>query len=412
MKVLLWEDDTIPSLAIYTFWKVGSRNETVGNTGLAHFFEHMMFNGSANYAPGEFDRVMEDAGGSNNAYTSRNITAYQDWVPADALEVTLELEADRIRSLAVDPEVVESERGVVISERKQRIGNDNFGRLWEILDSTAYLAHPYSWPVLGWESDIENWRQRDVEEFFQSWYAPNNAVMVICGAFDEDNLLALLEEKIGSIPARDVPRGVVTVEPPQSGERRAILRKEASLGCVLAAWHIPEYAHEDLRVFELIDLILNQGESSRLYRRLVDQEQTALWSYIRMDDGFDPGLFQILVQSRAGVAGEVIEAALYEELELLKSEPVSERELAKAKNMLIADFYREMASISGRADALGAFQLFHGDWRNLFNVVERYQAITVEDLMRVAQLYLVEDNRTVVTLIPIQATAEEGRNAN
>jgi zinc protease len=411
VRVLLWHDDTIPNLAVYTFWKVGSRNEAPGITGLAHFFEHMMFNGSEKFPPGEFDRTMEAAGGSNNAYTSTDVTVYQDWVPASALEITLELERDRIRALSVDPEVVESERGVVMSERRRSVEDDNHSLMWEQLQSTAYLAHPYSWPVIGWRSDIENWRQEDVEAFHRNWYAVNNALFVVCGAFDPDTIVDLLNEKLGSIEPREVPRGVVTVEPEQRGERRVELRKEAQLGSVLVGWHVPETAHEDMRILELADLILSSGESSRLYRRLVDQDQIALWVWGGADNNFDPGLYQMLVQSRDGIDGATVEAALYEEIQRMIDHPVSGFELQKAKNMLITGFYRDMATISGRANQLGAFELFHGDWRKLFDVVETYEAITAEDIQRVMGQYLTANNRTVVTLIPTHEDEEEVDNA-
>lgn len=411
VRVLLWHDDTIPNLAVYTFWKVGSRNEAPGITGLAHFFEHMMFNGSEHFPPGEFDRTMEAAGGANNAYTSTDVTVYQDWVPSSALEITLELERDRIRALSVDPEVVESERGVVMSERRRSVEDDNHSLMWEQLQSTAYLAHPYSWPIIGWRSDIENWRQEDVEAFHRNWYAVNNALFVVCGAFDPDTIVDQLNEKLGSIEPREVPRGVVTVEPEQRGERRVELRKEAQLGSVLVGWHVPETAHEDMRILELADLILSSGESSRLYRRLVDQDQIALWVWGGADNNFDPGLYQMLVQSRDGIDGATVEAALYEEIQRMIDHPVSGFELQKAKNMLITGFYRDMATISGRANQLGGFELFHGDWRKLFEVVETYESITAEDIQRVMGQYLTANNRTVVTLIPTHDDEEEVDNA-
>jgi zinc protease len=412
LTVLLWEDPTIPNLAIYTFWKVGSRNEAPGITGLAHFFEHMMFNGSRNSPPGEFDRTMEAAGGANNAYTSNDVTVYQDWVPASALELTLEMEADRIGFLSVDPEVVESERGVVMSERRRSVEDDNHSLMWELLQSIAFIAHPYSWPVIGWASDIESWRQEDVVEFFEQWYTPNNAVMVICGAFDTEEVLAVIDRTVGSLPSREIPRGVVTTEPPQRGERRGELRKEAGLGSVLFAWHVPAVADEDMRVLEIIDLLLSQGESSRLYRRMVDQDQLALWTWAGTDDGFDPGLFQLLVQNREGIEGPAVETAIYEELARLASEPVGDRELQKVKNMLTTEVYRDMATISGRAQQLGSFEVFHEDWRKVFEVVDTYEAITAEDVQRVAGRIFTADNRTVVTLIPTDppqdTSGEEG----
>jgi zinc protease len=411
MKILLWPDDTIPNLALYTFWKVGSRNEYPGTTGMAHFFEHMMFNGSKNYEPGEFDRTMEAAGGANNAYTSKNVTVYTDWIPAMALEITLDLERDRIGFLKVDPEVVESERGVVYSERRRSLEDDNHGLMWEQLYAAAYMAHPYSWPVLGWRSDIENWRQEDLEEFFRVWYSPNNAVLVLCGAFDADSAFALLESKLGSLPLRAKGVEIRAKEPAQSGERRVELRKEAGLGSVLIGFHIPETSHDDIRAIELLDLILSEGESSRLYRRLVDQDELALRVDCDTDNNFDPGMFEILVQSRESIEGPPIEAAVYEELARVAGEGVSDAELEKARNMLLTDFYREMATISGRADALGSFELFHGGWRELFNISDRYEAVTSEDLQRVTRQYLNANNRTVVTLIPTDTTEAGDRDA-
>ena len=407
MKIIMWPVDGIPNLAVYTFWHVGSRNEAPGITGLAHFFEHMMFNGSRNYPPGEFDRTMEAAGGANNAYTNQNVTVYQDWVPASALEVTIDLEADRIGWLSVDPEVVESERGVVMSERRRSVEDSNVRLMLEQLYAAAYLAHPYQWPVIGWRSDIENWRQIDVEQFHERWYAPNNATMVIVGAFEAQGVLALLEEKIGTIPARETGREVVTVEPEQRGERRVELRKEANLPSVVSAFHVPETRHEDFAALQLLDLVLTEGESSRLYRRLVDEDESALWLWGYLGQNFDPGLYMIMAQVRDGVDPATTEAALYEELQRIADEGVTERELTKAKNILIAGFYREMATIAGKAEALGDYELFHGGYANLFSAAEKYEAVRIEDLQRVAGTYFQADNRTVVTLIPTPGGSDD-----
>ena len=406
MKVLFWQDNSIPSLAIYTYWKVGSRNEAPGITGLAHFFEHMMFNGSKNYPPGDFDKTMEAAGGANNAYTSNDVTVYQDWVPAEALELTLGMEADRIGYLSVDPEVVESERGVVMSERRRSVDDDNHSLMWELMQSVAFAAHPYSWPVIGWASDIESWRQEDVEQFFKDWYTPNNAVMIICGAFDENEALGILNKTVGALPSREIPRDVTTVEPPQRGERRAVLSKEASSASILVSWHVPETASEDMPVLELIDRLLTSGESSRLHKNMVNDSAVALWVWSGTDRNFDPGLFQILVQNREGVSGEAAEEALYQQIEDLIEHPPSESELSKVKNQYLADFYREMATLSGRADALGSYEVFHGDWRKLFKAGEVYSGISSEDIKRVAQKYFTQENRTVVTLVPTGGAGE------
>jgi len=400
MPILLWPDPAIPNLAIYTFWKVGSRNEVPGITGMAHFFEHMMFNGAERYGPGEFDRTMEAAGGANNAYTSKDLTVYQDWVPASALELTLDLERDRVGALAVDPEMVESERGVVQSERRRSLEDSDIGLMWEQLCAAAYTAHPYQWPILGWKSDIAAWRQQDLEAFFRTYYSPQNGVMVVCGAFEVDAMVNALEAAIGTLPTRELPRGVVTTEPEQRGERRVELRKDASLAAVSAAYHIPSSRHEDVRALELLGLILTEGESSRLHRRLVEEDGLALWVDIDVWESLDPGLLEVWAQAREGVTGAELEAVIDDEIDRVVRESVTPDELAKAKRMLLTGYYRSMATISGRAGKLGDYLIYHGDWRKAFDVEAIYRDVTVERIQEVATRYLVPVNRTVVTLVP------------
>src|SRR5947209_2263798 len=191
MKVLVQTDHSIPNVALYIFYKIGSRNERPGTTGLSHFFEHMMFNGAKKYGPGQFDRVMEAAGGSNNAYTNNDVTVYQEWFPSSQLELMFDLEADRIQNLAFDPKIIESERGVVANERRLSVDNNNFGTLYEQLFATAYTAHPYQWPVVGWMVDIENWKMEDLRHHFEMGYSPSNATMVVCGDVNAEQVLAL-----------------------------------------------------------------------------------------------------------------------------------------------------------------------------------------------------------------------------
>ncbi len=198
IKVVVWPDHDIPNVAMYTWYRVGSRNERPGITGLSHFFEHMMFNGTKTRAPGEFDRVMEANGGSNNAYTSYDVTVYQDWFPRAPLELIFDLEADRMRQLDFDPKVVESERGVVYSERRSSVDNDNFGTLLEQMQATAYVAHPYQIPTIGWPSDIEGWKIEDLQAYFKQYYAPNNAVMLVVGAVDPEAVFKLAETLPGA----------------------------------------------------------------------------------------------------------------------------------------------------------------------------------------------------------------------
>ncbi len=205
MKILVQEDHSIPNVALYIFYRIGSRNERPGTTGLSHFFEHMMFNGAKKYGFGEFDRTMEANGGSNNAYTTQNVTVYQDWFPRSALDLIFDEEADRIRDLSFDPKIIESERNVVRNERKVSVDNNNFGVLNEQLWATAYIAHPYQWPVVGWDVDIVNWKMEDLQNHFRMGYSPSNATMVVSGDVKLEEIVALAEKYIEPIPSHDPP---------------------------------------------------------------------------------------------------------------------------------------------------------------------------------------------------------------
>lgn len=390
MKILVHEDHSIPSVALYIFYRVGSRNERPGTTGLSHFFEHMMFNGAKKYGPKQFDVVMEASGGANNAYTSFDVTVYQDWFPPSALELIFDLEADRIANLAFDPQVIESERGVVASERRTSVDADNVGLLTEQLWATAFTAHPYQWPVVGWMSDIESWKMEDLKQHFAMGYSPSNATMVVAGAVKFDEIIRLSKKFLEPIPRREPPPPVTTREPVQLGERRVKVEKFAQLPLLMAAYHVPPSAHADYYALEVLRMLLLYGRSSRLYTRLVDRDQLAL----------DPTLFTITVQPKEGVRTEAVERALFAEIERLKTAPVSARELEKAKNALLADLYRKLQTINGKANLLGSYEVFFGDHRKLSAAAAEYAKVTADDVARVAKEYFSPKNRTVATLIP------------
>jgi len=410
MKILVQEDHSIPNVALYIFYRIGSRDERPGTTGISHFFEHMMFNGAKKYGPGEFDRVMEANGGANNAYTSQNVTVYQDWFPRSALELIFDLEADRIRDLSLDPKVVESERGVVASERRTGIDANNFGILFEQLWATAYTAHPYQWPVVGWMVDIENWKMEDLQRHFAMGYSPSNATMVVVGDVSLEEIIKLAEKYIEPIPSHAPPPPVTTREPEQLGERRVVVSKFAQLPILMMGYHVPETKHPDFYAIEVLEKILFNGQSSRLYQRLVDKDQIALFVNGGWQASFDPTLFSINTQPKAGVEPATVEKAVYEELEKLKSEPVSDDELQKAKNILLADFYRAMKTINGKANTLGTYEVFFGDYNRLFTAPDDYAKVTKEDLTRVAKQYFTQKNRTVAVLAPEKPAAGSGQD--
>ncbi len=400
MQVVLWPDHSIPNLTLYTFYRVGSRNERPGITGLSHFFEHMMFLGSKNYAPGEFDQVMEAAGGANNAYTAKDITVYQDWFPRSAMRTIFELEADRIASLAIDSTSVESERGVVASERRRSVEDNNIRALGEENWATAYMAHPYQWPVIGWMVDIENWKIADLYEYFRTYYAPNNATAVVVGDFQPEEILALFREYLEPIPRGPAPPDVTTAEPEQKGERRTELHRQAQVASIIASWHVPATRHDDVYALWVLETLLLDGESSRAYRRLVERDEKALRVWGGFSYAMDPTLFQVYMQVRQGVDPAACESALYEELERMLSEPPDERELRKAKNQITADHYRGLETISGKASALGYAAIYFDDPKAFLGLVDKIEAVTVEDLQRVVGTWFTKRNRTVSVLIP------------
>jgi zinc protease len=400
LKVLIQEDHGIPNVAMYLFFKIGARNERPGTTGVSHFFEHMMFNGAKKYGPRQFDNEMEKAGGNNNAYTTPDLTVYTDWFPSTALELMFDMEADRMQNLAFDPKIIESERGVVYSERRTSVDNSNTGILFEQMRAAAFTAHPYHWPVVGWPSDIEGWTIDDLRSHYKTGYAPNNCVLVVVGDVTEQQVMALTKKYLEAIPQQPPPPVVRTKEPEQLGERRVTVRKQAQLPVQLIGYHVPDSRDADATVLEVIDALLTSGQSSRLYSRMVDKDQIALNVGAQASRSLDPGLFVFSMTPRSGIDPARTEKVLFEEIEKLRTAAVPEAELQKAKNQLLAQQYRQLKTISGRANLLGTYEIYRGDYNKLFTSDKDIEAVTAADIRRVATKYFSEKNRTVATLIP------------
>lgn len=400
LKIVVWSDHDIPNVALYNWYKVGSRNEYAGITGISHYFEHMMFNGTSKRKPGEFDRVMEANGGANNAYTSSDVTVYQDWFPRTALELIFDLEGDRMANLDFDPKVVESERGVVYSERRSSVDNSNFGSLIEQIDATAFTAHPYQIPTIGWPSDIEGWKVEDLKTFYHTYYAPNNAVMFVVGDVEPEEIFTLAEKYLGKTPAQAAPRPVTTKEPEQQGERRVNLVREGEAPLLIFAHHSVSGADADAPASELLISILADGNSSRLHQQLVEQQQLVVGVDQSLSPGFDPGLAYIFATLPPGGDLAAVEKALDNELMKIAKDGVSEAELNKARTQKLASFWRGLSTISGKAQALGSYEVFEGDYKKLFQTPTTYEKVTVADLKRVAAKLFRRENRTVGTFVP------------
>jgi zinc protease len=400
LKVLLLEDHAIPSVALYTFFRVGSRNERPGLTGVSHFIEHMMFNGTAKVGPGDFDRRMEVRGGSNNAYTSDDLTAYMDWFPPAALEPMIEMEADRMQGLEFAPQVFESERGVIASERRLSVDNNNDAILQENVRATAIMAHPYHWDVIGWMSDIQSWRRQEVIDYFRAFYSPNNAVLIVAGDFDGAKALDLIKKNYDKIPVGPPAPAVLTVEPPQAGTKQVLIRKEAQTPSFLMVFHSPKCQDPDFLPLSILEKPLLDGESSRLYRRLVREEKLAMDVGGGIGENIDPQLFTIFVKPKPGADLDRLEAVIGEELNKIRNEGITDAEYAKAINIIRAGYYSGLQSISGKANRIGASEVLYGSYEAVFTRMDDYAAVPIDRIRQAARKYLVDDNKTVGKLIP------------
>ena len=398
MKFLVLEDNSIPNANMYLFYKVGSRNEHPGITGLSHFFEHMMFNGSKKFGPKMFDQVMELNGGANNAYTTQNVTVYTDWFPVNAMETIFDLESDRISSLSIDPKMVESERGVVLSERSTGLENSPWNMLSDALNASAFQEHPYHWTVIGYESDIKNWTKEDLEKYFRTYYAPNNSVVVVSGNVKVDEVKRLAEKYMAPIPANEPPRPVHLIEPPQTGERRGTVQKEVSTPYLMIGYHTPQAQHKEFYSLSILSSILSSGNSSRLYSAIVDKKQLTTMIASDFSESFDPNLFQIYAQAAAGVKEADIEAAIYEEIEKIRKDGITDQELQKIKNQKLMEFYSQIETINGKSNNIGTYEVFFGDYRKMFDAPAEYSKVTAGDIKRVANEYFKKSNRTVGVL--------------
>ncbi|BDG07562.1 peptidase M16 [Anaeromyxobacter paludicola] len=387
-------------MSYYTFFQVGSRNERLGLTGISHLFEHMMFNGASKYGPKEFDRVLESRGGTSNAYTSNDLTVYHDDSASDALQTIVDLESDRMRSLALTPETLEQERQVVKEERRLRTDNSTFGLMEEQLESLVFLSHPYRWPVIGWMDDIERISREDCQEYFRTYYAPNNAAVYVVGDLDPRATLELIERHYGDIPSGPRPPPVCSGEPTQRGERRATIRFPAQAPALLAGWRAPEARSPDAAALDLLQTCLAVGESSRLRRRMVEQDEVVVSVSASYGWRIDPGVFLVFAEVAPGVKLERAERALWEELARVAAGGVSAGELRRAKRLLRSAVLHELSTHNGVAHALGQSEALLGDWREAGRTLSQYETVTARDVKRVAASWLDPTKRSVVVLEP------------
>jgi predicted Zn-dependent peptidase len=400
LVVLLREDHSVPAVTFWQWFKVGSRNERPGITGISHYFEHMMFNGSPNVPPKEYDRIVESNGGTSNAFTDRDMTAYYEDMSSDRVEVLFRIDSDRMRDLTLEPEVLASEIEVVKEERRLRTDNDLFGMLDEQLYAAAFNASPYRWPVVGWMGDLERMKREELVEYFRTYYAPNNCILVLVGDFDSKAALPKIKEYFGSIPSQTPPVPPVNSEPEQRGERRVKVRYPAQQEILMCGYKAPGVKGDDVFALDVLSSILGDGESSRLHRALVYEKQVALFAGTSFQTRLDPTLWEVYAMMKPGRPASDGEAAIDEVIEAIKRDGPTPRELQKAKNLLEAGFVKAMKTNNGVGQTLGFYEHVFGDYKKMFDTVERYRAVTAEDVKRVAAKYLVADKRTLAILEP------------
>src|SRR5512138_1401288 len=400
LRVRVLPDRTAATVSYYTFFQVGSRNERLGTTGISHLFEHMMFNGAAKYGPKEFDRVLESRGGHSNAYTSNDVTAYYEDFTPEALGTVVDLESDRMRSLRLTTDSLEQEREVVKEERRLRTENSIFGLMEEQLEALVFLAHPYRWPVIGWMEDIQRITREDCQAFFRTYYAPSNAAVYVVGDVDPDAAAALIGRYYADIPAGPRPAPVPQGEPPQRGERRASVRYPAHAPAVLVGWRGPAARSPDSAALDVLQVCLAVGESSRLKRRLVQQDELAVSVSISWGWRIDPGVFLAFAELAPGVPVARAEATLWEELDRIATRGPTAAEVRRALALLRSSVLHELATHNGVAHALGQAEALLGDWREAGRALEHYAAVGPRDVRRVAAEYLAPSRRCVVVLEP------------
>ena len=409
LTLILHEDHTVPAVCFWQWYKVGSRNERQGITGLSHFFEHMMFNGSKNVPPKEYDRQLESRGAYSNAFTSHDMTAYYEEGGKESFETMLRLDSDRMRELSLLPELLKSEVEVVREERRFRTDNSVPGLLDEALYASAFEASPYHWPVVGWMKDLERITRDEMVAYFRTYYAPNNCVLLLIGDFDPADAKAKVRQYFASIPRQSPPAAPVNAEPDQNGERHVEVRYPAETVSFDIGYKAPSVKSDDIWVLDVLSNVLSGGESSRLHQALVYDQQIALSAGASFRAGLEPGLFEFYVEMKPGKSADEGEKALDAEIDRLTQDGPTERELQKARNQAESGFIAALKTNNGAGQALGFYEHVHGDYRKMFSAIERYRAVTVADCKRVAQHVFDPTRRTVAVLVPLAVGKQEAK---
>lgn len=401
LHVILHQDNSTPNVVVNIMYHVGSKNESPDLTGFAHFFEHLMFEGSKNIGRGEFSEIVEKAGGSLNAWTSFDITNYFVLLPSNQLELGLWLESERLLHPVIDSIGIATQKSVVTEEMKQTRDNRPYGRLLTETLSRAFKVHPYRSDVLGLDPHIRNATEEDIKNFHATYYVPNNAVLVVTGDIDIEKTKPLIAKYFGDIPrgTRPIFRPTV-VEPRRTAEVRDTVFDNIQLPAVIHAYPLPAQGTPDYYAMDMLGTLLSGGQSSRMYRKLVDQDQTALTIQAIPLGLEDPGLKIIFGLPNMGVDPKVLEQGIIAELDRVKNELITEQELQKLKNQMESRFVSSNTTIANRASSLANNHLLFGDANRINTEINNFLAVTREDIRRVAREYLKEEYRVVIYYMP------------
>lgn len=407
LTVLLHQDRSIPLVSYHTWYRVGSRDEKPGVTGAAHMLEHMMFKGAKKYSNKEFDRILHENGITNNAFTTWDYTGFYQNLPSHRLELMMDMEVDRMRFLNINPEDLKSELQVVGEERRWRVDNNPSGLLREVTFGTLYTTHPYQWPVIGHMTDIQAYTSEKLRHFYDTFYVPNNAVLVIAGDIDIPKTKALVEKYYGQLQSKELPQRSYPPEPEQTKEKRKTIDKEVQASTLLMSYKGVPSGHADSYALDLLANIMGSGSSSRLYKNLVYQKQIALGASSYNITNADPGVFIFGVSMKPGQSTGPAEDVLNSEIQKIQNNLVSEKELQKAKNQVMRDFVEGLTTIDGRAQALAINEIIFGSYEKLYSDLAEYSKITAKDIQRVAKQYFKPARKVVTILNPKKKSSEK-----
>ncbi|MCG2721307.1 MAG: insulinase family protein [Thermodesulfovibrionales bacterium] len=407
LKVILIEEHKAPVVTFQVWYRVGAKDEPAGRSGLSHLLEHMMFKGTPKYGPSVLSRTVQKNGGTDNAYTTKDYTVYFEMLSSDRVALAVELEADRMQNLTLDPKETASERSVVMEERRLRYEDDPQNALFEEVMAAAYKVHPYQRPVIGWMSDLQNIEREALFKYYKTYYAPGNAVIVVAGDINGEEMIKQIRTAFDDVPPGPKFESIMSSEPDQRGERRVILKREAELPYVLMAYHTPSFPDEDSYALEVLNGILSGGKSARLYQSIVYDKKIALAADADYS-GFskNPYVFFLAATAAPGKDIKDVESALLLEIEKIQEIPPSESEVQKAKNQIEASFIMGQDSIFVQAMKYGTFEML-GGWKLIDAYVEGIRKVTPEDVMKAAKKYFHEENRTVGILIPTKKVKSE-----